>query len=136
MLSGDVDLGHLALQACAGVEQDHPAEAQETAVLVPHREHHVLAGEPGPYPWELGFDLLPAELRMLGKVDLLVEVKVHEERLDQVQLLRGQPFDAVAVHRPDAKPRARLAEGAVVASPPGRLPSRRRRSSAGRAAAS
>src|ERR1700730_16185200 len=99
-----VDLGDLPLQPGPRVEQDHPAEADHAAVPVPDREHHVLAGEARAERRQLVVDLLPGELRVVRVVGLLVQVEVHEQRLDQVQLLRRQLFDVVPLHRPDANP--------------------------------
>ena len=92
MRLGHVDLRDLALQAGARVEQDDPAEAGQAAVAGPDGEDDVLALEAGAHLVEGVLELLPAELRVVVVVRLLVQVQLDQQRPDQAELVGAQPL--------------------------------------------
>src|ERR1017187_7001798 len=61
----DVELGHLALQPVAGVEEDAPAEADGVVLLVAGHEDHVVPPEVGFEGPGVAGDLLPGLLGMV-----------------------------------------------------------------------
>src|SRR5437899_897476 len=98
VLGRDIDLGDLALEAGAGVEEDDPAEADDRVDLVADDEDDVLAFEGAGHRRQMVFDVLATELRMVGVVDLLAHVKLDEQGLDEVVLAFRQLFHVECPH--------------------------------------
>jgi len=95
---GDVELGDLALEARARIEEHDPAEAHDVADLVPDGEDDVLAHERRRNSREVALDLLARQLRMVLVVDLLAEVQLDQKGLDQRVIAARQPLDVESAH--------------------------------------
>jgi len=93
-----VQLGHLALEARSRVVEDDPAEADDLADLVADGVDDVLATEGGRDLREVALDLFTGELRVVGVVDLLREVKLDEKRLHQDIIAGRQTFNVESSH--------------------------------------
>src|SRR2546428_31776 len=133
---GDEKLRDFAFQSCTRVVKDDPAETNDLTDFVPDHEDEVLAAERGGDLGKVPFDLLARQLRMVDVVDLFAKVELDKKGLDQGIIAGRESFHVESSHpRPDVSLGPR--DIAKFRRQKWRRASEnRRRSSAGRAAAS